>query len=56
MKRNDRFVVESPVEQMVEKLASVEREVSSEKGDFRLFALFLREDAQDRWDLLVSAA
>ena len=41
--------------QLVEKLASLERDISSEKGDFSLFALFLREDAYDRWDLLVSS-
>jgi hypothetical protein len=40
-----------------EKLASLEREVSSEKGEFSLFGLFLREDSQDedKWDLLVAA-
>jgi hypothetical protein len=40
---------------LVEKLATLEREVSAEKGAFLLFALFLREDAPDVWDLLVSA-
>lgn len=29
--------------------------VVSEKGDFTLFGLFLREDAPDKWDLVVSA-
>jgi len=29
--------------------------MSSEKGSFSLFALFLREDAPDLWDLLISA-
>jgi len=40
-----------------EKLALLEREVSDKKGEFSLFGLFLREDAQDedKWDLLVSA-
>jgi len=40
-----------------EKLALLEREVSDEKGEFSLFGLFLREDAQDedKWDILVSA-
>jgi hypothetical protein len=40
-----------------EKLALLEREVSGEKGEFSLFGLFLREDAQDedKWDILVSA-
>ena len=41
--------------QLVEKLALMEREVAAEKGDFRLFALLLREDSPDKWDLLVSA-
>src|SRR5438093_12094639 len=40
---------------IVEKLASLERDITSEKGEFSLFALFLREDADDKWDLLVSA-
>ena len=41
----------------LEKLASLERELSDEKGDFSLFGLFLREDAQDedKWDILVAA-
>jgi hypothetical protein len=47
--------VQDGIEQMIGKLQALEREVSSEKGDFSLFGLFLREDAQDRWDLLVSA-
>ena len=40
-----------------EKLALLEQEVSAEKGEFSLFGLFLREDAQDehKWDLLVAA-
>ena len=39
----------------LEKLALLEREISAQKGDFSLFGLFLREDAPDKWDLLVSA-
>jgi hypothetical protein len=40
-----------------DKLVSLEREISSERGEFSLFGLFLREDAQDsdKWDILVSA-
>ena len=40
-----------------EKLALLEQEVSADKGEFSLFGLFLREDAQDedKWDLLVAA-
>ena len=44
------------MKQLAEKLVSLEHEVSSEKGDFALFALFLREDVQDRWDLVASAS
>lgn len=43
------------MKQVVEKLVSLENEVSREKGEFSLFALFLREDMEDRWDLVVSA-
>lgn len=43
------------MKQIIEKLASLEREIASEKGEFSLFALFLREDADDKWDLLASA-
>ena len=37
------------------KLAQVERDIAKEKGGFILFALFLREDSPDLWDILVSA-
>jgi len=40
---------------LVGKLVALEQEVSTEKGAFLLFALFLREDAPEVWDLLVSA-
>ena len=43
------------MKQLVEKLISLERKIAEEKGSFSLFALFLREDAEDRWDLLASA-
>ena len=39
----------------IEKLSSIEQRISSKKDRFRLFALFLREDAPNRWDLVVSA-
>ena len=56
MRENHQVIrVDEAMEQMVEKLTSVEREAASEKGDFVLFGLFLPEDAQDRWDLLASA-
>ena len=41
--------------EIVEKFASLEAEIAQKRGDFSLFALFLREDAPDRWDLIVSA-
>ena len=40
---------------VLDKLASLERTIAQEKGDFSLFGLFLREEAQDKWDLLTSA-
>ena len=40
---------------LAEKLATVERQIAEERGPFVLFALFLREDAQDKWDLVASA-
>jgi len=43
------------MKQMIEKLASLERDIASEKGEFSLFALFMREEADETWDLLASA-
>jgi len=40
---------------LLEKLGVMEREVAAEKGAFRFFALFLREESPGKWDLLVSA-
>jgi len=37
------------------KFAKLESEVAAARGDFTLFALFLREDVPDRWDLVISA-
>lgn len=36
-------------------LLAVEKELAKENGPFSLFALFLREDAPNKWDLVVSA-
>lgn len=38
------------------KFAQIRSEIIADKGDLTLFALFLREGAVDRWDLLVSAS
>jgi len=37
------------------KLRDVEEKMSKDKGAFNLFALFMREDAENKWDLLVSS-
>jgi len=40
---------------IVEKLKQQEQSMAQQKGPFNLFALFLREDAPDKWDLVVAA-
>ena len=40
---------------LVDKLINVEKHLSSKKGPFDLFALILREELSDKWDLLVAA-
>ncbi len=37
------------------KFAKLESDVAAARGDFTLFALFLREDVPDRCDLIISA-
>lgn len=39
----------------VDKLRRVMEELSAERGEFALFGLFLREEALDKWDLVISA-
>ena len=41
--------------ELTSKFAELESHIAEEKGAFTLFALFMREDAPDRWDLIVSA-
>ena len=43
------------MKELIDKLVRIEKDISSDKGPFLLFALFLREDAQDLWDLLIAA-
>ncbi len=43
------------MKELAEKLRDIEIELSKENGDFELFALFLREDAPDKWDVIMSA-
>lgn len=43
------------MKKILEKLTKLELLLASEKGAFDLFALFLREDGFDKWDLVASA-
>ncbi len=43
------------VTNLIEKFARLEAEIAQERGDFTFFALFMREDVPDRWDLIISA-
>lgn len=43
------------MKEFIDKLRLVESEIAQRKGDFSLFALVLREDAQDKWNLIASA-
>jgi hypothetical protein len=40
---------------LIDKLSALEQDVSEEKAPFKLFGLFLREDASEKWDLVVAA-
>jgi hypothetical protein len=39
----------------VNKFREIERTLASDRGEFALFALFLREDSTDKWDLIVAS-
>lgn len=41
--------------ELTENFRRLESNIASLRGGFALFALFLREDVPDRWDLIVSA-
>ena len=43
------------MKEIAEKLKHQEELMAQEKGPFDLFALFLREDAPDKWDLVIAA-
>ncbi|TYT75522.1 hypothetical protein [Desulfobotulus mexicanus] len=43
------------MKEQIEKFQKAEKSLSESKGPFELFALFLREDSPERWDLLISA-
>jgi hypothetical protein len=44
------------MKELVEKLTAIEKETSADRGEYDLFALFLREDSSNKWDILVSAS
>jgi hypothetical protein len=39
----------------LKRFQELELRIAAARGDFVLFALFMREDAPDRWDLIVAA-
>jgi hypothetical protein len=39
----------------IKKFFPIERTIAQEKGDFKLFALFEREDVQGIWDIVLAA-
>ena len=41
--------------ELLEQFVELERRLVEEHGQFSLFALFLREDSTDKWDLVVAA-
>jgi hypothetical protein len=43
------------MKEILEKLKGYEEAMAREKGPFDLFGLFLRDDAPDKWDLLLAA-
>ena len=40
---------------IVEKIKKIEIDISTKRGGFNLFGLFLRKDAPGKWDLVISA-
>ncbi len=44
------------MKEIVNKLITIEKETAAERGDYDLFALFLREDSSNKWDVLVAAS
>jgi hypothetical protein len=43
------------MKELLDRFVELERRLAIARGDFSLFALFLREDAVDKWDLVVTA-
>jgi hypothetical protein len=47
--------MEESIRKIVEKLKGYEEAMAREKGPFNLFGLFLRDDAPEKWDILLAA-
>ena len=43
------------MKEIVNKLMRIKKETATERGEYDLFALFLREDSSNKWDILVAA-
>lgn len=43
------------MKESIDKFVALERLISEERGNFVLFALFLREDSFDKWDLVIAS-
>ncbi len=41
--------------ELLDKFIAIEKQIAEERGGLSLFALFLREDAENKWDVVVSA-
>jgi hypothetical protein len=41
--------------ELIQKMVKIEKYLARQKGDFILFALFLRDGSPGKWDVLVSA-
>lgn len=42
--------------ELIDKLQRLEIDISRKQGEFSFFALLLREDAQNKWDLVAAAS
>jgi hypothetical protein len=43
------------MKELLSRFVALEKRLSDERGGFAVFALFLREDAVDKWDLVIAA-
>ncbi len=50
----DEFEASSHVQEIIEKLKAAMTSLEKEKGPLLIFALFLREDSFEKWDIIIS--